>query len=129
MNKVEELDKLDKAIKNAEITQRSIQNSIDILYKEINMLSQQKIELEQNLEFHKSAGIVPIAHEYGKSKKELAKITNRLDLITIDHKKSVQGLNHVQEIITKFKSDYAELLASNENNVVRALFGAKRGKK
>ena len=129
MNKTEELDKLDKAIKNAEASQKSIQINIDQLSKEINILSQQKNELEENLEFHKRVGIIPIAHEYGKSKKELAKIVNRLNLVVADHKKFVQGLLDVQEIIAKFKRDYADLSGTNDNNVIRALFGVRRGKK
>ena len=129
MNRSEELEKLDKAIKDAEISQKSIQDNIDIIHKEINTLNKLKNELEQNLEFHKRVGIIPIAHEYGRSKKELTKVINRLAIIGLDYKKFVHGLNQVQDIIIKFKRDYAELLGSNDNNVIRALFGARRGKK
>jgi chromosome segregation ATPase len=129
VNKAEELDKLDKEIKTAETSQKSIQTNIDQLSKEINILNKQKIELEQNLEFHKRVGVIPLAHEYGKSKRELTKVTNRLNLITSDHSKSVQGLDRVKEIIVKFRRDYMRLLNSNEDNVVRAIFGVKRGKK
>lgn len=129
MTRAEELDKLDKAIKDAETSQKSIQTNIDELTKEINTLETQKTELEENLEFHRRDGIIPIAHEYGKSKRELTKIINRLTLITGDRQKSVRALNDVQEILIKFKRDQIRLLNSNEDNVVRALFGAKRGKK
>jgi len=129
VNRAEQLDQLDKTIKNAELSLKSIQNNIDQLLKEINILNPQKIELEHNLQFHKRVGVIPIAHEYGKSKRALTQITNRLNLITTDHTNCVQAFNHVQEIIQKFKKEYRELLFSKEDNVIRALFGAKRGKK
>lgn len=129
MTRAEELDQLDKAIKDAEKSQKSIQDNIDQLSKEISTLTLHKTDLEENLEFHKRVGIIPIAHEYGKSKKELTKTTNRLTLITEDRKKSIQGLNDTKEIIARYKRDYIRLLNSNEDNVVRALFGANRGKK
>lgn len=129
MNRAEELDKTDKAIKDAEKTSQSIRTNIDNISKEIAILTQQKAELQENLEFHKRAGIIPIAHEYGKTKKELTKVVNRLNLIISDHTKAVHGLDSTQEIIVKLKRDYMRLLNSNEDNVVRGLFGAKRGKK
>lgn len=129
MIKSDELEQLDKAIKNAEISQKSIQANIDKLSKEINTLTQLKDELEENLKFHKRDGIVPLAHEYGKTKKELTKVTNRLNLITSDYKKSVRAIKDVQEIVVKFKRDHIKLLNSSENNVVYGLFGVKRGKK
>ena len=129
MTKTEELNKLDEAIKNAELSQKSIQNNIEQLSKEINALNSLKFDLEQNLQFHKRVGVIPIAHEYGKTKSELIKVVNRLHTILLEHKKSVKALNDVKEIIEKFKRDYAELAYSKENNVVRALFGARRGKK
>lgn len=129
MTKTEELDQLNKAIKDAETSQKSIQTNIDQITKEINQLTQQKTELEENLEFHKRAGIIPIAHEYGKTKKELTKVVNRLGLLAGDHKKAIHGLSSIQEILVKLKRDYVKMLNSNENNVVHGLFGANRGKK
>lgn len=129
MTKIEELDQLNKAIKDAETSQKSIQTNIDQITKEISQLTQQKTELEENLEFHKRAGIIPIAHEYGKTKKELTKVVNRLGILAEDHKKTIHGLNSIQEILVKLKRDYVKVLNSNENNVVHGLFGANRGKK
>lgn len=129
MTKTEELDQLNKAIKDAETSQKSIQTNIDQITKEISQLTQQKTELEENLEFHKRAGIIPIAHEYGKTKKELTKVVNRLGILAEDHKKTIHGLNSIQEILVKLKRDYVKVLNSNENNVVHGLFGANRGKK
>lgn len=129
MGKMEELDKLDKAIKDAEIRLKSIQNNIEQIGNEIAILSPRKNELEQNIEFHKKAGIVPIAHEYGKAKRELSKIKARLILISNDQKKAIAASKDVELILDKFKKDFEKLSTISDNNVLTVLFGGKRGKR
>ena len=129
MGKLEELDKLDKAIKDAEIRIKSVQANIEQLEKEISVLSPRKGELEQNIEFHKKEGTVPIAHEYKKAKAELSKVTARLILITSDQKKAIQACKDIDAIINKWKNDQYQLIKTNENNVLKVLFGGERGKK
>lgn len=129
MSKIEELDKLDRAIKDAEVNLKSIQTKTEIIAKEIAVLGPRKNELEQNIQFHKRAGSIPIAHEYRKAKLELGKVKGRLALITLDHTKSLQAIKDVAEIIEKFKRDYNALSKTSENNVLQGSFGDKRGKK
>lgn len=129
MSKIEELDKLDRVIKDAEISLKSIQNNIEKIDKEISVLDPRKNELEQNIEFHKKASIIPIAHEYKKAKAELSKIKARLILIVADRKRAIFACQDIEEIIAKYKRDHAELLKNNENNVLNVVFGAKRGKR
>jgi hypothetical protein len=129
VNKIEENDKLSRAIADCEIKLKSIQANIEQIDKEINALTPRKAELEQNIEFHKKASTVPIIKEHRNTKSELSKIKARLILITSDRKKSLDACKQIEEIIEKLKRDQAALLQTNENNVVRGLFGAKRGKK
>jgi chromosome segregation ATPase len=129
VNKIEELDKLDKILKDSEIRLKSIQSSIEQNSKEISTLSLKKNELEQNIEFHKKDGTIPIANEYKKSKIELSKTKARLILINSDLKKAQQVLKNTEMSIEKVKKDYEELSKVNENNVLRVLFGGDRGKK
>jgi chromosome segregation ATPase len=129
VSKADELDKLDKAIKNAEISLKSIKTTIEQLGKEIAILAPRKNELEQNLEFHKKAEIVPIAHEYKKAKSELSKTKNRLAMITSDQKKAMEACKDIEEIIAKFRSDYIKLIKTSENNILTPNFGGSRGKR
>lgn len=129
MSKIIELDRLDKAIKDGDIRLKSIQDNIEKIDKEIAVLGPRKSELEQNIEFHKKEGIIPLAHEYGKTKKELAQVKARLALITSDQKKAIQAVKDIQLIMEKFKKDHYELLKTSDNNVLRVLFGVNRGKK
>lgn len=129
MNKNEELDKLDCAIKDCEIKLKSVQSNIEQIDKEIDALRPRQAELEQNIEFHKKSNTVPLAQEYKKAKNELSKTKARLILITSDRKKSDEACKQIQQVIEKFKRDYSNLIATSENNVLRVLFGGRRGKK
>jgi predicted nucleic acid-binding Zn-ribbon protein len=128
VNKIAELDKLTKAIADAEIHLKSIQMNIEGVDKEIAVLSPRKTELEQNLSFHKQANTVPIAHEYKKAKTELAQVKTRLNAITSDRTKAIQACTDIELIIDKFKRNHYELLKTSENNILRVIFGGKRGK-
>lgn len=129
VSKNEELDKLDRAAADAEIRLKSIQLNIEQIDKEIAVLNPRKDELEQSIEFHKRTGTIPIAHEYKKAKTEFSKTKARLILITSDRKKADDACKQIEKIIEKLKRDHMELLRTNENNVLRVLFGAGRGKK
>lgn len=129
MSKIEELDKIDKAIKDAEISLKSMQIKMEQIDKEISTLTPRKNELERNIDFHKKVDTIPIAQEYKKAKTELSNVKTRLIAITSDHKKSIEACKQVEKIIEKFKKDQHELLKVSENNVLKAIFGANRGKK
>lgn len=129
MSKIEQLDKLDREIKNAEISLKSIRLNVEQIDKEISVLSPRKNELEQNIEFHKKADTVPIAHEYKKVKAELAKIKARLILISSDQKRAIQACKDIEQVIDRFKREHLELIKTSENNVLKPIFGGKRGQK
>jgi chromosome segregation ATPase len=129
VSKIEEIDKLDRAIKDAEIKLKSIENNIEQIDKEISVLTPRKSDLEKNIEFHKKATTIPIAHEYKKAKTELNRIKVRLVTITSERNKSYQACKQIEQIIEKFKKDHLDLLKISENNVLRVLFGNKNGKK
>ena len=129
MGLMDELDRLDKAIKNSDISLKAILINIEKIDNEIAILAPRKLELQQNIEFHKKSGTIPIAHEFKNARTELSKTTARLILLTSDRKKSYQACKDIEEIMEKFKRDHIKLLKTSENNVLRVLFGVKRGKK
>lgn len=129
MSRIQELDKLDRALKDAEIRLKSIKTAIENIDKEIGVLTPKKTELEKNIEFLKKQDTIPLAHEYRKSKAELSKIKTRLSMITLDKTKSAQACVDVERIIEKFKKDYQKLVLTNENNILKGNFGGKNGKR
>jgi hypothetical protein len=129
VNKIEELDKLDRAIKEAEINLKSVQQNTEQMAKEIAALSPRKLELEQNIEFHKKSDTIPIIHEHRKAKAELSKTTARLILIRADHKRASEACKDIEFIIQKLKKDQEALLRISDDNVLRPTFGGNNGKK
>jgi chromosome segregation ATPase len=128
MGSMDELDKIKKAIDDAQIRFKSIESAIEQIDKEIAILAPRKLELETNIEFHKKENTIPIVNEHRKTKAELSKTTARLILIMADRKRAAQACNDVRDIIEKMRKDHEELLRNSENNVLRGRFGAKRGK-
>lgn len=129
MGRIDDIDKLDRAIKDAEISLKSIFNNIEKIDNEINILAPRKNELEKNIEFHKKSGVVPIAQEFKKSKAELSKVKVRLTMLTSDRNKANAASKEIEKIIEKYKTDHAELSKVSENNVLTGNFGGKRGKR
>lgn len=129
MNRREQLDQLDRSIKDAEIRLKSIQTTIEGIDKEIAILQPRKNELEQNIEFLKKKDTIPIAQEYKKSKLELIKTKTRLTAIAGDRCKADDACCQIEEIIEKFKRDYARLIISSDDNILEGKFGVRRGKK
>jgi len=129
MGLLDELDRLKRAQEDGEIRLKSIQAAVEQIDKEIAILAPRKLELERNIEFNKKSDAAPIIHEYRKTKSELSKVTARLILIRSDYAKAKQACKDVEEILTKFRKDHADLLKTSENNVLRVIFGADRGKR
>ncbi len=129
MTLIQELDLLNRAIKDNDIRLYSIKAGIDQLDKEIAVLTPRKKELEQNLEFLKKQETIPLAQEFKKTKAELSKTVSRLNTITADRAKAHQAALTAEQIIAKFKRDHANLVISSENNILKGNFGGRRGKK
>lgn len=129
MNKIEQLDLITRELKNSEIRLKSVEATVEQIDKEIAALEPRKTELERLLGFHKKAETVPIAQEYKKAKAELSKVKARLILINADQKRARDACKTIEDIIYKFKKDQYDLIKDSGNNVLKPLFGGKRGQK
>jgi chromosome segregation ATPase len=124
-----DLDKLSRAIKDADISLFSVKARIEQLDKEIAILAPRKNELEQNIEFLKKQDTIPLAQEFKKSKAELAKTSSRLNIIVSERVKVYQASLDIEMAIAKFKRDHDQLIIGSENNILKIDFGGKRGKR
>ena len=128
MTKTQQIDQLDRAIRDSDIRLYSVKSNIDNISKEVEGLSIRKNELEQNLDFLKQEDTIPLAQVYKKVKSELAKINSRLNIITSDRAKAQNAATEIEYIIAKLKRDHAALIISSENNILKGNFGGRRGK-
>jgi predicted nucleic acid-binding Zn-ribbon protein len=129
MSNVADLDRLIRAIKDAEIRLSSIKTSVENIDKEILALTPRKAELATNLRFLKQGNTVPLAQEYKRTKAELTKTSSRLNIISGERVKAHQACLEIEKIIEKFKKDHTNLIISSENNILKGNFGGTRGKR
>ena len=129
MGLINELDKLTRALKDADISLFSVKARIEQLDKEIAVLVPRKNELEQNIEFLKKQDTIPLAQEFRKSKAELAKTVSRLSIIVSERVRVFQASLDIEAAIARFKRDHAQLIIGSENNILKIDFGGKRGKR
>lgn len=127
MGKKEDLEKLDRNIKDSESRLRNFQVNIDVVQKEITFLSNIENQLNENISYLKKNKIVTLATEYKKSKEELKKTKNRLAQLKGDKTINEKAYKELATSITKDKESYDKLSKQNENNILQGKFGRKRG--
>lgn len=125
VGKAQELDKIDRAIKDAEIRLRTIKANVDLLDREINILSPLEAVLEENLGFLKQKDVIAIATEFKKAKDDLAKTKNKILQLSNDRDRSKKAYQETERDLAKSKSEFEKLQKFGENNVLQGKFGRK----
>ena len=119
MSKSDEIAKLDRAVKDAEIRLRTLVTNVDALTKEIDVLSNQEKVLDDNVKCLKKNKIIAIAQEFKKSKEELAKVRSRITFLTNDRDYYVKSSNDIKDFIKETNKSIEILKSSNSNNVLQ----------
>lgn len=125
MGKQAELEKLDRTLKDGELRLRTVKMNIDSLTKEINILSELEIQLEQNVKCLKKKNIIAIAIEFKKSKEDLAKTKTRAIALKNDREHFKKASAEVELVMKKAKEELEKLQKIGDNNVLRGKFGKK----
>lgn len=127
MSKVEDISKADRAIKDLEVRINTIKTSLDVVEREIDVLSTAEVQLEENVNYLKRKHVIALAVEYKKSKVGLTDIRNRLILLKNDRENVRRAYAESEAALHNAKKYYDKLLKGNENNVLRGNFGRKDG--
>ena len=128
MSRQQELDKLDRAIKDADIRLKSIKNSLDVIEKEINQLTVLEVELAQNLAILRKKRIVAMAAEYRKARVELERAKSRLSMLKVNRNNAQAAFEEMSVFLKTAKENYASILKEANNNVLKGKFGKKDGR-
>jgi chromosome segregation ATPase len=127
MGRVDDLSKIDRSIKDAEIRIRTVQINLDALDKEIyKVLDLEKI-LRENVKCLKSQKIIAIAQEFKKAKEDLKKSQSRLLILKNDQERFKKALKDAETFIKQATKDYEKLQKSGENNVLNFKSRNKNG--
>lgn len=122
MGKNEDLTKLDRSIKDAEVRLRNVQGSIAALDREIGNITATETTLVDNLKCLKTKRVIAIAQEYKNVKEELKRARNRLTVLHNDREHYWKAQKDVELFLKQSKKEYEKM--KNENNVLNF-----RGKK
>lgn len=113
------LSEADKAFKEAMLKLNSIKSSIEILDKENYLLSVEREKLEDNIDYLKKQGVVPLAQEYRKIKQELAIIRNRVHILEKDRDSHYKVYSDTEKLMNNAKAKLEKIQKGLDNNVLK----------
>lgn len=119
MSRSDELAKIDRAIKDAEIRIRTVQTSLVALSKEISEVTALEYTLLENLKCLKKKQVIAIASEYKKAKEELRKAQLRLTMLNNDKEHYMKSLKDAENFLNLAKADYIRMSNLMEKNVLK----------
>jgi predicted nucleic acid-binding Zn-ribbon protein len=119
MSKLENITKLDRAIKDAEIRIRTVLVNVEALTKEIDLLSSKAKTLEENVKCLKQNRIIAVAQEFKKSKEELYRTRSRITTLGNDREHFLKSSDDMKAFIEKTKKELEKLTNDNDNNVLQ----------
>lgn len=127
MSIVQDLDKVDRAIKDLQIKLGTAKVSLDAVQKEIDILEPVEKALDENVKILKKNKIIAIAEEFRKAKAELAKTRIRMTCLQNDRERFKKAHREIDMYLQEAQKKYLELQSLGDNNVVRGKFGKKDG--
>jgi chromosome segregation ATPase len=125
MSKQVELEKHDRAIKDANVRSSTVKMNMEILDREIASLDQAELDLEENISVLKQQKIVAMADQYKKAKEELKKVRTRLIASKNEREDYRKALDHVNQVIQQSVDAIEKIKRDGDNNVLHANFGKK----
>lgn len=125
MGKQEELEKLDRTIKDNEIRRLTVQTNMELLQREVGVLSEVEAQLEENIRCLKKKNIVAMANEYRKAKEDLAKTKARLISLSNDIENFRKATDQVDQSTAKAKEDIEKIKKNADNNILQFSFKRK----
>jgi len=119
LDDVKQLTALQNAIKDSEVRLVSIRDSVRAVNVELDTLEAVKLALEENIRCLKKKKIVAIAQEFKKSKEELQKTLNRIEMQSNNRAHFLKTERLHVEMIEKIKEDIEKLEKADKNNVLK----------
>lgn len=128
MGKQDDLTKLYRTIKDAEVRLNVLSLNMATIQKEVNFLVNMEAQLEENVMYLKSIKIIALATEYKRTKEDLKKTKTRLSHLRTDMASNQKASKDLEALLEKYKENYDKLSKDSENNVLHGKFGKSRGK-
>lgn len=127
MGRTDELSKIDRSIKDADIRIKTVQMNLDALGKEIAKVMELERILRENVKYLKTQKIIAIAQEFKKAKEDLKKTQSRLMILKNDQERFKKSLKDAENFIKQARKDYEKIQEMGENNVLNFKSRKKNG--
>lgn len=131
MDKLEEFNRTQQLLLEADVKLRTIQNQITIIEREITTLKAIEANLKENIRWLKKKKIVANLHEYRKVKEQIRTAINRQAILNIDKENVLKIKKHTQAVHEKLRVKATAILdqMQEKDNVIYIDFGNKNGQK
>lgn len=114
-----EVDKVEHQIRDLEFKQKSAQNGLIDLEREMVLLNIKKTALSENIKNLKKNEIIIISiPEFKKSKEELNRAITRMEMVKTEKEKVQRALKSIEEFIAKAYEKLKELKSQEVSNVI-----------
>jgi len=125
--KNQELDNLDRLVKDYEIRINTSQIQLAAVQKELDELANVEKQLEENIKYLKKKKVAVIASEFKKAKDDLTKTKNRMAFLRIERDNQCRVLRELTDSVKSAKERLVKILKGGENNVILGKFRKKNG--
>lgn len=126
MNRMQELDRADRELKEVSAQIDSIKFHLTTLEENIALLNSVKIQFDQNISTLKSDKIIASFSEYKKIKEDLTSVVNRLYMLRVDFNNHQVALERAEKILLECKAKYVTLLNNQDAKILKGKFGGKK---
>lgn len=119
MAKAEDIERLEKSIRDAYTKIVTVLSNIEAISREIELLANKEKELEENIKCLKKDKVAILIQEFKKSKKELERISAKISILDSDKKHFLKVSESIQDFIQKSKKELEKIHNLNTNNVIQ----------
>jgi chromosome segregation ATPase len=125
MNKVQELEQVDRERKEIGTQVDKVQFHLRSLASNLALLNSIRQQLQDNIRVLKNPLYIALLSEYGKIKAELLAVENRLATMRVDFNNHVVALERTEKMLLLANEKYATLFRNQDAPVIRGEFGKK----
>lgn len=119
MSKSEDISRLDRVLKDAEIRINTVLTNVEALTKEIDALTNEQRALSENVKCLKKNRIIAVAKEFKKAKSELEKVSARIVMLGNDRDHFLKTTDDMNVFIQKTQKELDKLRSTGNSNVLQ----------
>lgn len=126
MSFLDELEELNKRIKDVEYKVQSMKIGIEKAEREFALLLSLEMTLIENIKNLKDLYLIVTVGEFKRAKSDLDKTKRRLGILRIEIDSLIHSKKRVEDFLDSLRKDYRHTLNASYDNVVKIDFKKKK---